>query len=192
MPPLGRPPAERSVFSFEGRLLSPPELVLDTSFVVDALVTTQARHQACQIFLGAIADTGATVYFNRLLEVELWEAAYAIALRAQHGGRWRKHRHDGRSRRPATRLRTRMAEAWSTARDALDTVVIELNEVAAAVPTVMRRGLSASDAVHAATAMYVDVRPLVTLDYHFSLLSERDLELYVPENRVRACRQRRA
>ena len=79
MPPVGRRTAERNVFSFEGRLLAPPELVLDTSFVVDALVATQPRHAVCRAFLDAIRDSGSVVYFNTLLVVELWEAAYASA-----------------------------------------------------------------------------------------------------------------
>jgi hypothetical protein len=86
MPPVGRRAAERNVFSFEGRLLAPPELVIDTSFVVDALITTQPRHDACRAFLDAIRDSGSVVYFNMLLVAELWEAAYAIKLRRRHGG----------------------------------------------------------------------------------------------------------
>lgn len=192
MPQIGRPPAERNVYSFEGMLLAPSELVLETSFVVEALVTTQPRHQACRMFLSAIADTGGTVYFSNLLIAELWEAAYAIALRELHGGRWRSHRHDGRSLRPATRLRARMEEAWNTALEALNAVVIEVGEVQSGVPQFMARGLNSFDAVHAATAAYVDVRPFVTLDYHFSLVPEDELVLYVSQHRVRACRQRRA
>jgi hypothetical protein len=73
MPPLGRRAPERNVFSFEGRLLAPPELVIDTSFVVDALVTRQPRHDACRAFLDTIRDSGSVVYFNMLLVAELWE-----------------------------------------------------------------------------------------------------------------------
>src|SRR5437879_6385926 len=84
MPPVGRPPAERGVYSFDGMLVSPPEVVLDTSFVVDALIPTQTRHFECRAFLGYIVDAEATVIFNRLLEPELWEAAYKIALKELH------------------------------------------------------------------------------------------------------------
>jgi len=37
-------------------------------------------------------DSGSVVYFNTLLVIELWEAAYAIKLRGRHGGQWRRHR----------------------------------------------------------------------------------------------------
>jgi predicted nucleic acid-binding protein len=191
MPPVGRPPAERSVHTFEGVLLAPHELVLDTSFVVDALVRTQPRHAACSTFLAAIADTGGIVYYNSLLEVELWEAAYATTLRALHGGRWRDRRTDGRCRRPARRLRNRMEDAWNTALDALNAVRIEVSEVASVVPQMMGYGLGSSDAVHAATARYADVLPFVTLDFHFTHVPQRLLDLYVPEDRVRACRRSR-
>jgi predicted nucleic acid-binding protein len=191
VPQGGRPPVDRNVYSFEGTFVAPPEVVLDTSFVVDALVTTQSRHQACRLFLDIIAATGSTVYFNNLLVVELWEAAYAIKLRELHGGAWRRHRHDGRTRRPAKQLRLKMSEAWSTALEALDTVVIELGEVSSAAPLFMLYGLSATDAVHAATAAYVDVRPFLTLDHHFSHVPGHVLELWVPQNRVRPCREAR-
>jgi predicted nucleic acid-binding protein len=191
MPPVGRRPAERNVFSFEGRLLAPPELVLDTTFVVDALAITQPRHDACRAFLDAIRDSGSVVYFNTLLVVELWEAAYAIKLRRRHGGQWRRHRHDRRSLRPAKALRDTLHDAWRTALQTLSVVAVDFGEVVDGTPEFMGYGLSSSDAVHAATAAYVDVRSFVTLDYHFSLVPARQLELYVPQSRVGACRKRR-
>jgi predicted nucleic acid-binding protein len=192
MPPVGRRAAERNVFSFEGRLLAPPELVVDTSFVVDALSTTQSRHGACRAFLDTIRDSGSIVCFNTLLVVELWEAAYAIKLRRRHGGQWRRHRHDRRSLRPAGALRDTLDDAWRAALQGLSTVVVDLGEVVEGAPEFMSYGLGSYDAVHVATAAYVDVQPLVTLDYHFSLVPERQLELYVPQGRVSVCRKRRA
>ena len=81
MPPTGRPAAERGVYSFEDTLLPPSELVLDTSFVVDALITSQARQSECRAFLENVALAGSTVIFSRFLEPELWEIAYRIALK---------------------------------------------------------------------------------------------------------------
>lgn len=191
MPPLGRRAAEPNVFSFEGRLLAPPELVLDTSFVVDALAVTQPRHEACRAFLDAIRDSGSVVYFNTLLVVELWEAAYAIKLRRRHGGRWRSLRHDRRSLRPAEALRDTLHDAWRTTLQTLTAVDVDVGEVLEGTPEFMSYGLGSSDAVHVATAAYADVLPFVTLDYHFSLVPRSRLELYVPQNRVSACRRRR-
>ena len=71
------------------------------------------------MFLNAIGDSGSAVYFNTLLVVELWEAAYAIKLRERHGGQWRRQRHDRRSLQPAKALRHQLHDAWGTALDAL-------------------------------------------------------------------------
>jgi predicted nucleic acid-binding protein len=191
MPPVGRLVAERNVFSFEGRLLAPPELVIDTSFVVDALATRQPRHDACRAFLDTIRDSGSVVYFNTLLVVELWEAAYAIKLRRRHGRQWRRHRHDRRSLRPAKAFRGTLHDAWRTALQTLSVVAVDVGEVVEGVPEFMSYGLGSTDALHAATAAHVDVLPFVTLDYHFSLVPQSRLELFVPQNRVSVCRKRR-
>jgi len=50
MPSAGRASAERGVHTFEGMIVPPPELVLETSFVVDALIPSQARHAECRTF----------------------------------------------------------------------------------------------------------------------------------------------
>lgn len=55
MPPVGRPPAARGVYSFEALVVPPREVVLDASFVVDALITSQSRHDDCQAFLTDMA-----------------------------------------------------------------------------------------------------------------------------------------
>jgi len=74
----------------------------------------------------------------------------------------------------------------------LDWVAIELSEVQGWLPRMMAYGLTSFDAVHAASSAYAGVRALVTLDYHFSFVPERRLELYVPSNRAQVCRRRRA
>jgi predicted nucleic acid-binding protein len=174
-------------------LVPPAELVLDTPFVVDALLRSQPRHEVCRAYLTAIAGAHSTVIFNRLLEPELWEAAYRIAIRERYPGRRASDvRHDGRTRQRAKTLQRRLEAAWNELLTALDWLAIEVGEVREWVPQLMARGLASYDAVHAATALYTDVRPFVTLDYHFSFISEHQLELYVPASRVRACRERRA
>jgi predicted nucleic acid-binding protein len=173
-------------------VVPPEQLVLDTSFVVEALITTQPRHAECHAFLVYVTQTGSRVHFNRLLELELWEAAYRVALKGLHRGqRATTVRHEPRALRRATALREEVETTWREVLAALDAVSVDLEDVAAWVPQMMARGVSSYDAVHAATAIYVGVRPLVTLDYHFSLVPEATLELLVPRNRVRACRDRR-
>src|SRR5439155_9919712 len=129
-------------------LVPPRELVLDTSFVVDALIPSQARHGECRTFLGYMAAAGSIVFFNRLLEAELWEAAYKIALKELHPKkRAAEVRHDRRTLRRAKTLREEVDEAWREVLTALDWADIDLSEVHAWVPHMMAYGLTSFDAV---------------------------------------------
>jgi predicted nucleic acid-binding protein len=192
VPSGGRASDERGVHTFEGMIVPPPELVLETSFVVDALIPSQARHPECQTFLGSIMDAESRVFFNHLLAPELWEAPYKITLKERHPKkRAADVRHDRRTLRRAKARREEIENAWREVLTLLDWVAIELSDVHRWLPQMMAYGLTSFDAVHAATSRYSGVRPLVTLDYHFSFVPERRLELYVPSNRVQACRRRR-
>src|SRR6266545_8027108 len=117
--PRGRRPATRGVYAIEDPALILPEvLALDTSFVVEALIETQPLHAGCAGFVERIVEAAPTVVTSELLEVELAEAAFAIALKQRWGNRWRGHRTDGRVRRPARRLlgevTTRLDELFSS------------------------------------------------------------------------------
>jgi predicted nucleic acid-binding protein len=192
VPPVGRPPAARNVYSFDGALVLPSELVLETSFVVDALIPSQARHIECRQFLGQMADSHTTVIFNRFLETELWEAVLKIALRELHPGqRAAVARQDGRTLRRAWALQGEVETAWRDVLTALNWFALDLEEVEPWIPSLMRYGLASFDAVHAATAFYADVTPFVTLDYHFAAVPQEQLQLWVPANRLRACGERR-
>ncbi len=59
----GRQPAlTRGVFAIEDeQLVLPDPIALDTSFVVEALLTTQPLHGVCSAFLKRIFDSGVTV-----------------------------------------------------------------------------------------------------------------------------------
>jgi len=78
------------------------------------MLTGQPRHTDAyrDLLLLAVADTH--IYFNRLLELELAEAAYKIAIKEQFGNkRARDMRTDGRALRRASRLAGRLATAWT-------------------------------------------------------------------------------
>ena len=155
---------------------------------------SQARHAECEGFLENIGRARSKVFVNRFLELELWEATYRIALRERHP---KKRPRDARSHRALLRrakaLRDEVDTAWHDVLSALEwVVVVDLAEVQERVPSLMRHGLTSYDAVHAATAEYVDVRSLVTLDYHFAAVPENDLQLWVSASRVRSCRERRS
>jgi predicted nucleic acid-binding protein len=193
VPPTRRLGRTRNVYSFEGALVPPDQLVLETSFVVDALIPSQARHAECEGFLENIGRARSKVFVNRFLELELWEATYKIALRERHP---KRRPRDARSSRVVLRRAKALCEevdrTWRDVLSALDRVVVDLAEVQERVPSLMRHGLTSYDAVHAATAEYVDVRPFVTLDYHFAAVPVNDLQLWVSASRVRPCRERRS
>lgn len=190
MRPRGRPPAVRGVYSFEEDLLIPDELVLDTSFVVEALFPSQRLHAACQAFLERIAEAGRTIYFNRLLELELAEAVYCISLKERHGQKhWKRYRADGRARNRAARLLEDTMAAWGEVLNAVTWTRIEVEEVMPDVQQLMKLfGLKSYDAVHVATAWRADVIGVVTLDTDFARTAPDLIELYVPSSKVRGCR----
>ncbi len=99
--------------------------------------------------------------FNRLLEIELREAVFQIALKERQAKEWRRFRHDGRARRRADRLLSQVDQAWEAILAAMAWARIEVHEVVQLIPEMMTRyGLSSYDAVHAATASFVRVRDL--------------------------------
>jgi predicted nucleic acid-binding protein len=194
MPTRGRSTTARGVHSFEDPgLFVPTELVLDTSFVVEALMPAQKHHASAALFLSRLADNGSTVFFNRLLELELAEAAFQIGLRERHGKNWKRARHDGRARRRADRVLDRVLAVWASVLSELSWSCIEVHEVVDGVPALMSRlGLASYDALHVATAQLVDVRDMVTLDAGFASVPASVLTLHVDATRVRRCRQLRA
>ena len=194
MPGRGRPPKTRSVYSFEAApLLLPVGIYLDTSFVVHALVGTQPAHAACQAFLQQLAEQESVIFFNRLLEVELAEAAFQLALKERFGRkRWKAARDDGRARRRAGRLLAEVREAWLQTLEAFSFGRIELHDVERAVPDLMRRyGLASYDAVHAASCFFASVDAIATVDTHFANVPASMLTIYTNQGRVAACRKRR-
>lgn len=144
--PVGRPVATRGIYSFDDLALPPTEIVLETTFVAEALMLSQPRHDGCQAFLNTVSDSS-TVYVSELLESELWETAYTIACRELRAGKPRgerktkeQQRRDGRTRIRAKRLQREIAAAWDEARSALSWVSISVGEVSAWVPTMMGYG----------------------------------------------------
>lgn len=96
---MGRPPQTRGVYAFNaGKPFRPAAgVVLDTSFVIEALIPEQPLHGPCRDYLSHLVASEMTLFFNRLLELELQEAAYKIALREKFGSkRGKAMRSDGR------------------------------------------------------------------------------------------------
>ena len=193
-PTGGRWPAPRGVFAIEDQLLVLPDpIALDTSFVVEALLTTQPLHAACDAFLTRIDESGVTVVTSDLLAVELAETAFAIALKERWGRKWRAHRTDGRSRRSAARKLNHTVARYDALLFSVNHFPIPVRRVTADARALMSYyGLASYDAVHAASAIAAGARAIVTLDTGFALLPASQLAIYTDRSRVASCRKKRA
>lgn len=130
--------------------------------------------------------------FNRLLEVELHETLFNVALKERHGKRWASARYDGRVRRRAGRLLEAGAGAWSELLDSLSWSSVDLNEVVEDVPALMRSyGFRSYDAVHAASLAAAGLSDMATLDHGFAALPQSRLTLHTTDARVVTMRRRR-
>jgi predicted nucleic acid-binding protein len=143
--------------------------------------------------MGQLAASKTVIYFNRLLELELAETLYQIALKESHPKDWVRFRHDGRARRRANRLLQGGFSAWASLLSAFNHAIFEVEEVANRVPDLMSRyGLSSYDAVHAATAIESGVGAVLTLDAGFASVPQSLIHtIYTNTARVTSCRQHR-
>jgi predicted nucleic acid-binding protein len=191
--PRGRGPSTRGVFAIEDQaLLLPDPIALDTSFVVEALIETQPLHRACEGFAARILDAGVSVVTSELLDVELAEAAFAIALKARWGATWRRHRTDGRARRPSRRLLAGVSVRYEALLSSLDHIPVPIRQVSGKIPELMGDcGLASYDAVHAASAIAAGAEAIVTTDTGFALLPTSLLAIYTDRARLASCRDKR-
>lgn len=104
--------------------------MLDTSFVVDALMSGQRHHEACADTLLALSDADTVLAFSSLLELELIEACYQVALRERWGKQWKQRRPDGRARARAARLADSATSAWAEIVKILNARRVEATAVA--------------------------------------------------------------
>lgn len=174
-------------------IVAPREVVLDTSFVVEALIVSQPLHEVCLAYLLRLVEGETRIVFSHLLEMELYEATFQLALKERHPKDWKRFRHDGRARPRASRLLADVASAWETVLEYVDHERLELSDVEDLVPDLMTRcGLASYDAIHVATAIASGARAVVTLDAGFAAVPAGELTLYVDPSRIAACRNRRA
>jgi len=192
----GRPRLPRGITSLDtDGWRAPDAVVLDTSAIVEFLLPSQRAHHHWRSFFEVCTEHGTLLVFNRLVETELFDALFNIALQE----RWGKHaahgpkRYDGRVRARAARLLDAYRERWSEVLQASDTAAIEIGEVLDRVPQLMRRyGLRSHDAVHAATAIHTQTPLIATTDTGFASLPEKTLKIVSDPHRVPHMRRRRA
>ena len=189
----GRPSSTRGIVPFDVLAYSPPDhAVLDTSYVVEALLSGQTHHETCAAALEHVVELSSRVSYSSLLELELVEAGYQVALRDQYGKRWKRARRDGRARRRASRIAEEALQAWSELAG-LGFDRIEASQVAAAVPDLMHRyALGSYDAVHAATAFAIGADGLLALDTAFARIPQSRMIIHTVSAKVARMRAIRA
>jgi predicted nucleic acid-binding protein len=182
------------VFSFESADTPlPEELLLDTSFVVEALIESQPLHAGAVDFLIRLEEEGVRIRYCALLELELAETAFQLALKERHPRDWKRFRHDGRARRRASRLMSDVEDAWGDVLIFIEHERVAIEEVSEVAPLLMRDyGLASYDAVHAAAALRETSVGIVTTDVGFSALPASAMPIYTDSSRVARCRQLRA
>jgi predicted nucleic acid-binding protein len=191
----GRRPRPRGVFAFDAPEWEPPKaVILDTNVVAEALLPNEPEHAACRAVLRRLATEGTVVVFNRLLEIELWEAVFNLALRERHPRKNIRHvRYDNRVRPRAARLLRQAQHAWQD--DVLAPLAwsrIEMGEVAEDVPKLMQEyGLQSYDAVHAATLLDSGIADFITRDGGFAALPPAVATLHTTQARLAGTRARR-
>jgi predicted nucleic acid-binding protein len=191
----GRPPLPRGVLAFDAPGWKPPKAVmLDTNVVAEALLPNQPEHAACRALLRQFAEESTDVVFSRLLEIELWEVVFNLALRERHPRKNIRHvRYDNRVRPRAARLLRQAQKAWQEdLRNPLAWSRVEVHEVAEDVPKLMQEyGFQSYDAVHAATLQAGKVTDFVTRDGGFAALSPAVATLHTTQARLAGTRARR-
>lgn len=181
------------MFAIEDQaLVLPASVGLDTSFVVEAMIETQPLHVVCRAFLERLVEAETTVVTSDLLDVELAEAAFAIALKERWGRDWRRHRTDGRARRRGRRLLAEVTSRYDLLLSSVAHIPVPVGRVARAAAILMTdHGLASYDAVHAASAIAAGAEAMVTTDTGFALLPSVLLPIYTDRSRIGSCRRKR-
>jgi predicted nucleic acid-binding protein len=182
------------VLAFDAPDWQPPKaVVLDTNVVAEALLPNEQEHNPCLALLERLSDRGTAVVFSGLLEIELWEAVFNLALRERHPRKSLRHvRYDNRVRPRAARLLRQAHEAWARTLASLTWSVIEIHEVSDDVPKLMQGyGLQSYDAVHAATLIASGLTDFLTRDGGFAVLPPAVATLHTTQARLPTTRARR-
>jgi predicted nucleic acid-binding protein len=175
-----------TVVAFDQPGWAPPEaVVIDTNIVAEMLLSDEPEHSARETVIRRLAGAGSMVVFSRLLEMELWEVIFNHALRRALPRRDRRlGRFERRSRQAAIASLDRATRLWEDLLEELAWDCVELDEVADAVPDLMRAyGLQSYDAVHAATLVTSGVTDMVTRDAGFAVLMPEDATLHTTRRR---------
>src|SRR5438128_2163057 len=110
---LGRPPLPRGIIDIQQIDWGFPEsIVLDTSSIVEFLIPGSRSHSEWKSFFSKTEQAQTVLIVNRLVLIELKDVAFNHGLQQRLGkrGAHGPGRHDGRSRRAASRS---LDDVWS-------------------------------------------------------------------------------
>lgn len=138
-----------------------------------------------------LADAGTVLVFSQLLEPELCEAAYKVALKERWGNGWQRQRYDGRARRRASRRLEQVLSSWENLKTVMPYVCVDLDGGADRMVEFMKKGLGSYDALHASTAVTNGVPDMLTSDHGFARIPATELTLHVPAALLTSMRARR-
>lgn len=167
-------------------------MLLDTSFVLEALSTNQPLHAASETYLAQLAADNVRISFSSILELELAEGAYKIAIKERFSSKKQeKMRRDGRALRRAARLCDDLLDHWSQILDYFEWDCVELDSVKPDFIAYMKHGIQSYDAAHLATASGLGLDAIVTLDTGFGLAPKSTSRILTHSSRARATRKHR-
>lgn len=173
------------VFPMEDVARMPAAVVLERSFVVAALERSAPGHDSAAGFLERMVLADTTLFFNDVLELQLQDAAFDLALR--------EVRLTGtRSEASVSELARAMLARWQALIALTDAVYVELTPLLEDVMYYRERfGLPALDSVQAAMVMASGADGIVTVDQSFGEIDPSLLPIFTPQQFVRGTRARR-
>lgn len=185
-----RGPARGVVPIDDATALGALRVLIDSSFIVEAMVESNPHHRESRDLLTRLSADGASIVFSELADLEVPQAMSYIA--AVDAGRDRRAGlADGRVRRRSRSLTARTRRRWAEYLESIDWLRADLTPVLDDVPVIMfATGLRSYDAAMAASAIAHRCDAIATFDGDFGRLHEADVPLLVTDAR-RAGRARR-
>lgn len=183
---------DSGVVSMERCAAPPAGLVLETGFVVSALVPSDPHHEACSAFLEWIIRAQTVLFYNDLFELELHEAAFELAAR-EIGRRLGPAPRVVRYSDPDVRaLAGELLSRWHAVVVRADAVHVESPNLLEDVRYFMERaGLSAAHAVQAGMVVASRADGIATVEERFGAVDATLVRMYTPQRLVRRSRSRR-
>ena len=131
-------------------------IVVDTSAAVEMLVTEAESRIRYMTLFDQLRAAGYGIASSDVLLPELLEAAYTWDVRRSGGRDWRRLRREGSLDRPRA-LELEIIERWDGYLEGWRSRVVPNAQVASHAKVLMAAtGLSSLDAIHLATAVYLD------------------------------------